>query len=163
MNPANEQLSKVTEESRIPMGMPQLMLEVPEIEGYVLHWFADRPGRIPKALRGGYEFVAPDEVMLNSTTLAGDVGVSGNTDLGSRVSVHAGTDEGGKGIRLYLMKLKHEWWEKDAALREEVSERIAETMRGGRTGAEKESAMDAGLRYQRMAQKDNIFTRKKRR
>lgn len=160
-NPANEAATRVTEESRVPMGLPQLQLEVPEIEGYVMHWFADRPGRVPRALRGGYEFVAPDEVQLNNSTLAGDTTVSGNTDLGSRVSVHAGTDERGNGIRLYLMKIKREWWEKDATLREETSERIADSLRGGRTGGEKDSAQDASLRY--VKRTENIFTRKKRR
>ena len=160
-NPANERELRVTDENRVPMGLPQLQLEVPAIEGYVLHWFADRPGRIARAQRGGFEFVSPDEVQVNNSSLADSVGVSGNTDLGSRVSVHGGTDEFGRGLRLYLMKIKQEWWEKDAALREETSEKIAETLRGGRVGAERESGGDAAYRYTKRT--ENIFTRKSKR
>jgi len=162
-NPANAVLDTVTDESRIPMGLPQLTLEVPNREGYVRHWFADRPGRIPRALRGGFTFVSSDDVRLNNSTIADDSTVSGNTDLGSKVSVHGGVDEHGRGIRLFLMEIKQEWWDKDMALREETSERIADSLRGGRTGAERETGTDAQLRYNRMAQTDNMFSRKKRR
>ena len=161
-NPANQLAIGVTDETRVPMGTPQQQLAVPEIEGYVCHWFADRPGRIPRAARGGFEFVSPDEIKLNSFTLAGNVEESGNTDLGNRVSILGGTDEGGRGMRLYLMKIKREWWERDAALREETSERIADTLRRGRTGAERETGGDAAMRYSRKSN-DNLFTRKTQR
>lgn len=161
LNPANEQPQRVTDESRVPMGMPQLTLEVPEIPGYKMHWFADRPGRIARALRGGYEFVSPDEIKLNNFSVADSIANSGNTDLGNRVSVYGGTDDKGSSVRLYLMKVKEEWWQKDMDLREETSERIVNTLRGGRVGAEKGSAQDAALRYTRGT--ENLFTRKRRR
>lgn len=151
---------RVTEENRIPMGLPALSLDVPKIDGYALHWFVDRPGRIPQALRAGWEFVVEGEVVINTDTIGGNPAESGNTDMGSRVSLHAGVDESGRGQRQYLMKQRQEWYDKDMALREEGSERIAESLRAGRVGdPEKGSPEDAARRYKTTPQ--NLFTRKK--
>lgn len=160
-NPANERRTTVDEDSRIPMSLPQLMLQVPEIEGYVMHWFADRPGRIPRAIQAGYEFVQPDEVKINNFGLASDLMQSGNTDLGTRVSVHGGTAENGGAERLYLMKVKKEWYDKDMELREQNSDRVVDTLRQGLTGADRERMTDASKRYAKNT--DNLFTKHKRR
>lgn len=159
-NPANIASKRITDETRVPMSLPQLMLEVPKIEGYVLHWFADRPGRISRATRGGYEFVDPSEVSVNNFGLAEDLLKDGNTDLGTRVSVLGGTDEKGGPERLYLMKVKQAWYDKDMALREEASERVVQALKHGTVGAEKERLDDARLRYARGT--DNIFNRKRK-
>ena len=163
LNPTIDAPIRVTDENRVPMGLPELSLAVPEIPGHQLHWFVDRPGRIPQALRAGWQFVVEGEVQLNTDTLAGSPGVSGNTDLGSRVSIHAGTDESGRGMRQYLMKQKDEWYQKDMALREEGSEQIAASLRAGRVGdSEKGSPEDAARRY-KGTPNDNLFTRRQRR
>ena len=157
-NPANS--SPVTDETRIPMSLPQLMLEVPEIPGYVMHWFADRPGRISRAIQGGYEFVNYDEVKLNNFGMAADLTQTGNTDLGSRVSVHGGTAENGGSERLYLMKVKKEWYDKDMELREQASDRIVQALKQGAVGADREKMADAAKRYARNT--DNLFTKKRK-
>ena len=157
VNPAN---SRVTEDNRIPMSLPQLMLQVPEIEGYVMHWFADRPGRISRALAAGYEFVQPDEVKINNFGLAADLMESGNTDLGTRVSVHGGRGENGGSERLYLMKVRQEWYDKDMTLREEASDKVVQALRQGLTGAEREKLGDAAKRYARDT--SNLFTKTRR-
>lgn len=154
-NPANAPM-EVTDENRISMSLPQLMLQVPEIEGYVMHWFADRPGRIPRALQAGYEFVKPDEVRLNNFGLASDLIESGNTDLGSRVSVHGGTNETGGAERLYLMKIKKEWYDKDMKLREEASDKIVDALREGMLGAK--TMEDAAKRYTKNT--ENLFIKR---
>lgn len=159
LNPANVLPTRVTDETRVPMTLPQLTLEVPKIPGYELHWFLDRPGRVNQALRAGWVFVDPNETQLNNSSFADSVGVSGNTDLGNRVSVHGGTDDRGSALRQYLMKIKEEWYQKDMQLREETSERIAETLRAGRVGAERGSPEDAARRYVRNT--ENIFSRRK--
>lgn len=159
-NPANEPRKGVDDATRIPMGLPQMMLEVPEIEGYIMHWFADRPGRISRAVNAGYEFVHPDEVRINNFGLASSVLESGNTDLGTRVSVHGSVAENGGSERLYLMKIKKEWYEKDMELREQHSDRVVNTLRNGLTGAEKEKMADQHRRYARNT--DNIFTKRKK-
>lgn len=162
LNPSIAAPIAVTDENRIPMGLPELSLAVPKIEGFQLHWFLDRPGRISAALRAGWVFVLDNEVHLNSDTIGGQQGVSGNTDLGSRVSIHGGVDEQGKGTRMYLMKQKQEWYDKDMALREERSEEIAAALRAGRAGSpEKGSPEDAARRYKTTP--DNLFTKTRKR
>lgn len=153
-NPANIPAITVTDDTRVPMSAPDMKLTVPAIEGFVLHWFADRPGRIPRAMAAGYTFVDPSEVKIRNFGFAEDLVTSGNTDLGSKVSVHGGTDDAGKAERLYLMKIKQEWYDKDTALREETSDKIVASLRGGKLGSEKEAL---ARRYVRT---DDIFTRK---
>lgn len=159
-NPANDS-TPVTDDNRISMALPALTLEVPEIPGYVMHWFADRPGRVSRALRGGYEFVDPDEVRINNFGLADDLNSTGNTDMGSRISVHGGTDEKGASQRLYLMKIKKEWYDRDMTLREEASDRVVESLRAGKQEVGRGTQADAAQRYVRNT--DNLFTRNKRR
>jgi len=156
-NPANSTTS-VTDETRVPMALPQLMLEVPPIPGYQMHWFADRPGRIPRAIQGGYEFVDPAEVRINNFGLAADLTQTGNTDLGNRVSVHGGVAENGGAERLYLMKIKQEWYDKDMELRELASDRTVQALRQGSVGADREKMANAAKRYAKNT--DNLFTKK---
>lgn len=158
-NPSNSPL--VTDDNRIPMSLPQLMLGVPEIPGFVMHWFADRPGRISRAQAAGYVYVDPDEVRINNFALADELTKTGNTDMGTRVSIHGGTAENGGSERLYLMKIKQEWYDKDMALREEASDRVVEVLRHGLTGSERERITDATKRYAKNT--DNLFTKHKRR
>ena len=160
-NPANIQSLSVTDETRIPMSLPQLMLQVPDIEGYVLFWFADRPGRISRAVAAGYEFVQPEEVRINNFGLASDLTQTGNTDMGTRVSVHGGVSEQGGAERLYLMKIRQEWYDKDMQLREEASDRQVQALRSGLTGSEREKMVDASKRYAKNT--DNLFTKKSNR
>lgn len=160
-NPANERPLQVTEATRVPMSLPHMMLSVPEIEGYVMHWFADRPGRIPRAVSAGYEFVNQEEVVLNNFGFAEDLSKSGTSDMGSRVSVHGGVAENGGSERLYLMKIKKEWYDKDMGLREEASDRTVQALKQGTVGADREKLADAAQRYSKNT--DNLFTKHKKR
>lgn len=159
-NPANIPSVRVTEETRVSMSLPRLMLQVPPIEGYVMHWFADRPGRVSRAMAGGYEFVTPDEVAVNNFGLAADLGDSGSTDLGTRISVHGGTSESGGSERMYLMKIRQEWYDRDMELREQASDRVVQALRTGQVGGEG-ALNDARKRYAKNT--DNLFTKHKRR
>ena len=69
---------------RIPMSVPQLKLEAPEIPGVHCHWMLGTPQRLNQAQRAGYVFVEPDEVEINYRGLADDPGIGGNTDMGMR-------------------------------------------------------------------------------
>lgn len=157
-NPSNSQTLKVTDDTRISMSVPRMMLEVPPIEGYVMHWFADRPGRINRAMQAGYEFVNRDEVQLNNMGLASDMTVDGNTDLGTRISIHGGVTDNGSSERMYLMKIKKEWYNKDMDLREQSADRIVQTLKTGSIGAD--HARDPAQRYAKGV--ENLFTRKKK-
>lgn len=130
-NPANPTATRVTEATRRPMSLPQLSLQVPDIPGYYLYWFLD--SQIDQALQAGYEFVEQEEVALNNRGVANDQTQDGNDDLGSRVSRVAGQSAGGtvQAQRLYLMKLRQEWRDKDVAALGERNEAIAAALRGG--------------------------------
>lgn len=130
-NPANSVEKTTADRQRVPMSLPMQKLAVPDIPGYHLHWMNGTPARIGQALKAGYEFVDPDEVNIANFGLADDASKSGNSDMGSRVSVGSGTDEKGGEARLYLMKIKEEWWQEDQKRLESRNEQIAATIRGG--------------------------------
>ena len=137
------------ERKRIPMSTPVQKLATPEIPGYHLHWFRSEPSRLERALDGGYEFVDEREMKLNNVSLGTDSAVSGNTDMGSRVSVVSGGELGkdGQPGRLILMKIKQEWYDEDQALLEARNTQVRDTLLGGMIGAEKDRAGDSQHRY----------------
>lgn len=149
LNPATRSERKDSERKRIPMSVPVQRLEAPEIPGYHLHWFLGTPERIQRAIDGGYEFVDERDIKINNVTLGGDSAVSGNTDMGSRVSVVSGQEVGkdGQPTRLILMKIKQEWYEEDQRLVEKRNDEVAAALRGGHLGEERENPQDARHRY----------------
>lgn len=145
-------LPTVTEQTRVPFSVPVARLAVPEIPGYHLHWFNGTPERVQRAQQGGYVFVEEHEVHLNNRLLGGDTAESGNTDMGSRVSVVSGGEVDGTGqpARMYLMKIKEEWWQADqAALTAEGSrlDNVRKSLLSGAVGSEKQSAEDRSQTY----------------
>lgn len=164
-NPA-ERPGGSRERKRIPMSVPVQRLAVPEIPGWHLHWFLNTRDRIQRALQAGYVFVSWDEVELNNLDIGGDSAASGNTDMGSNVSIVSGGEVGtdGQVSRLVLMKLRQEHWNEDQARIEDHHEQIAQAIRGGQVGAGKvagENARDIATRYTKAT--DNLFTRKPKR
>lgn len=125
-NPANATVEPAgNRRTRIPMSVPFRKLEAPEIPGYHTHWARDSD--IPRFVQAWYEFVAPEDfpggqLVLNQKNPAMDTEMSGNTDLGNRISVAAGRGSNGQPERLYLMKLKEEYWLED---REKIDTRNA--------------------------------------
>lgn len=148
INPATAGKSNA-ERKRIPMSVPVQRLEAPDMPGYHLHWFTGSPERIQRALDGGYEFVDSRELKINNVSLGGDSAVSGNTDMGSRVSIVSGQEVGkdGQPVRLILMKIKQEWYEEDQKLVEGRNEQVAAALRGGLLGVEKDGKGDTVHRY----------------
>ncbi len=154
-NPANVQ-GVITEKNRIPFSTPMQKLEVPPgtCPGYHLHWFNGDSIRIQRALQAGYEFVTQDEVQLNDTALGGDGLKSGSTDMGSKVSRVCGGGDiapDGQPNRLYLMKIKQEWWIEDQKQVQKRNAAIAEALTAGTTGVgdsrTRENSTDARQRY----------------
>jgi hypothetical protein len=154
-NPANsgEQVLKaaVAERKRIPMSIPKAKLSVPEIPGYHLHWINDYAGRVAQAIQGGYDFVDESEGLVNSFSLGTASDLSGNSDLGTRVSVVVGKNEDGSPLRAYLMKIKEEWFQEDQAVGQERVNAVDQQIRRGQVGADKEGAADRVQRYVRTA------------
>jgi len=132
-NPANTAGRTAAERKRIPMSVPVQRLEVPEIPGYHLYWFRGDAARIQRALQAGYEFVDEQETQTNAVALGSDSAASGNTDMGSRVSVIAGDEIGfdGQPTRLILMKIRQELHEEDMAITAQANEKVAASLRGG--------------------------------
>lgn len=162
LNPAgvgNAPQTRVTEATRIPMSTPNAKLAVPEIPGYYLYWH--RGANVPRALQAGYTFVSDDEVTVEQKGIANDPAVSGNTDLGTRVSVIAGGTVSETDLspeRLYLMKLPLDWHLQDMAKQEASNEHIARALRGGIIGADQDP--DRNKRYMKAGQ--DLFYPKKR-
>lgn len=165
-NPANVPGKTSAERQRISMSTPVQKLEVPPIPGFHLHWFRSwEPGRIQRAQRAGYEFVSWDEVELNNTDFGGESAASGNTDLGSGVSLVTGDglDQSGQPARLVLMKIKEEFWLADQKIVAERNEKIASAIRDGGVGAGqgRENPADVTKRYTKDISK-HLFTPKNR-
>lgn len=131
-NPANEPEKSKVQRKRVPMSIPHLKLAVPEIPGYHCHWMRGSPDRIQQALDGGYEFASNDDINIINTGFANSSDDSGNTDMGTRVSNVAGggMESSGQPLRLYLMKIREEWWLEDQEVIARRSEMIAEKIRG---------------------------------
>lgn len=149
LNPANKATKTDAERKRVPMSVPVQRLEVPEIPGFHLHWFLSTPARLQRALDGGYEFVDSRDIRINNVSLGGNSAQSGNTDMGSRVSVVSGQEIGqdGQPARLILMKIRQEWYEEDQKLVDGRNEQVAAALRGGHLGEEKEFSGEARHRY----------------
>ena len=155
-NPASGQEETVQERRRIPLSVPQRKLQVPAIPGYHLRWLRGI-GRAQQAIQAGFEFVSPDEVSLNSIGPGGDAQHSGNTDMGSRVSVVEGGEiEGGQAVRMYLMKQKMEFYLEDKQILEKINDKTADNLTAayrtgtvgiGQPGAPRLDASDAGKQY----------------
>lgn len=129
-NPANEGGVAGRRRQRIPLSVPRRKLEASPIPGFVLYWFKE--SNIEIALQAGYEFVDNREVIINQTVEANSSDNSGNTDLGSRVSV-IGDRVGERGVpeRLVLMKIPEDWWREDRKLLDNENAAILNTIFGG--------------------------------
>ena len=131
------------------MSVPVQKLSAPEIPGYHLHWFLSNADRLQRAMDGGYEFVDEREAKINPVGLGGDSAISGNTDMGSRVSVVSGQEIGkdGQPTRLVLMKIRQEWWDEDQLLVEARNTQVRDSLLGGMIGAEQDRPGDSQHRY----------------
>ncbi len=138
VNPANGTTIKEIPKDFKPMTTGTLRLEVPQRDGYHRYWFRGDPGRLARARKAYYTFVDPDDVDINNFDLAGDITGTGNTDLGTRVSVVTGDDitHGGQPNRLYLMECPIELYEESQRILAERNEDVASALRGGKMGVD---------------------------
>ena len=159
-NPASD-LAAVPKKIK-PMSLPMLTLEVPERPGYNRHWFRGEAGRLSRALEAGYTFVEPSAVSLNNFDLAGDLDSSGNTDLGTRVSVFDkdATDAQGQPRRLYLMECPQEYYAQSMKYLEDKNDAFAAAMQAGIVGGQPQDPRDSNSRYVKTSLPD-LFTRKR--
>lgn len=157
-----EETKTTAERKRIPMSIPQRKLEVPELPGYHLHWFLE--GRVPRALQGGYEFVDIQEIGgLNQHGVANDSTLSGNSSLGSRVTVVSGEGQSGSAPdTLVMMKIKEEWYLEDQKILEARNNQIIEAIRQRQfIPKDGESAADQDKRYVKQSAFETHTTRRR--
>ena len=154
INPTIPVFNKETkqERKRIPMSVPRQKLSVPPVPGYRLFWVMGTPEKMMQAEQGGYEYVSADEACLTNFDFGGNTYLDGNTDLGTRVSVIAGREIGydNQPIRLYLMKIKQEWYEEDMKLKEASTDSTLAAIKGGYQG----DNVDPQSRY--VSQRSNL-------
>jgi hypothetical protein len=129
---------------RIPMSVPQQRLEVQTIPGWRLYWFKEE--NVARAYCDShYEFVTNEEVALNRISIAGSPRDSGNTDLGSGVSIIGGTTQSGAPQRLVLMKLPTEFFKEDQqVLMQKSVERLSGVFEGEKIFGDDGEINDAG-------------------
>jgi hypothetical protein len=129
-NPANNQAAEQRRPRgpRIPMSTVRQRLQVPDIPGYRLYWFKDE--NIPAAMDAYYEFVKRDEITMNPIGIGASSSDSGNTDMGTNVSIIAGQNAAGQPVRLNLMKLKREYYDEDQRLIEQSNAKRLEGIFG---------------------------------
>lgn len=142
---------------RIPMSVPVRKMEVPPMEGFHLHWFLE--SNVARAIDGGYEHVNNHEVVLNQSNVGSDTSLSGNTDLGTRVSLVAGINDLGHPMRQYLMKIPEEWYNEDQKVLEKRNASIMEQIfKGSRImGDEQVSRKDREQMY--VKEEESLFQR----
>ena len=147
-SPGPAEAAKSASRVRIPMSVPRLKLQVPEIPGYHTHWFMEE--NIFLAQQAFYEFVKIDEIPVNQFNPATSLGISGSADMGTNVCI-VGNKIGalGRPEMQYLMKLKLEYWGEDQKKLEEVNAaKLGQIFKGERImGEEKAGAGDRGLSY----------------
>ncbi len=160
-NPANDKL-EVPSDFR-PMNSATLRLEVPSKDGFHRHWFRSDPNRIKRALQAGYRYVDPSEVNINNFDLGGDAKESGNSDLGTRVSVPSGDDldSSGQPGRLYLMECPNHLYELNAKELEDRNASVAEALRGGKIGEDGQPLRDLSTKTRKVSA--DLFTPNKTR
>lgn len=150
-----------------PMTSAVMRLEVPEKDGFHRHWFRGTGERLARAQQAGYVFVDPKDVQVNNFDLGGNSAESGNTDLGSRVSVVSGDDADASGQpgRMYLMECPDHLYEYAQGILEQRNESVAEALRGGKlgTGYDGETQIDSQNRYVKGKSPDLFTPRKNRR
>src|SRR5262245_16565657 len=98
--------------NRRPFGVAQAKLNFPPARpGFAQRVFNDTPGRIQRAIEGGYSHrKAPD---------------------GKPYSAVVGVNQDGSGMVGYLMEIPREWYDEDQREKQKVNDRIDESIKRG--------------------------------
>ena len=150
-NPANELEVGLIPAGYQPMSQGVKKLDVPAKDEFHRRCFREDPSRIDRAQQAGYRFVSDEDVQVTNTDLGGDASRSGNSDLGSRVSVISGDnlERDGQPGRMYLMECPMHLYNMSRGLVDKRNESIADAITGGLLGAgnEGETRQDEHNRY----------------
>jgi hypothetical protein len=117
---------KKDRKKRVPLGAQRIKGVVANQDpNYHYHWISDVPGRIGRALEGGYELVPKESVDVGSHN-------NTNTNLGSMVSQYAGRDESGQAYNRYLMRIRKEWYDDDQCKKQSDVDNVDRAIRAGK-------------------------------
>jgi hypothetical protein len=123
---------------RVPFGGIRLKLQLSEPDvlefkkrGKVPHWFNDDPGRLERALGGGYTFVKPEHATsLGQGALHQD---GSDSESGARVSIVVNRSE--PVTRAYLMEISEKFYKQDQAEKEGRNQLVDDALALGGKGA----------------------------
>lgn len=96
---------------RKPFGSHVQKLSYPERPGFHRHWFNDTPGRISRALEGGYKHVQDRD--------------------GKNVSRIVGAAPTGGGMNAFLMEIPNQYWLEDQAAKNKARDEIDAKIKRG--------------------------------
>lgn len=150
-SPADPAPVRVTEPDYPSMDVPEQKLAVPDVPGFYLYWHLGKSVR--KALRAGYQHVKDEELEVEQKGVANAAAETGNTDMGTNISIVAGgtvDDDDPEPARLYLMKLPLWIHERNNQKKASINESIAQAIRSGSVGSE--SDPDRNKRYMKKGQ-----------
>ena len=129
--------------ARVPFGGFRLKLQLSDedMKGFkerkmVTHWFNDDPGRIERALGGGYKFVDPEHASsLGQGALHRD---GSDPESGARVSIVVNRSE--PITRAYLMEIKEKFYKEDQRAKETVNQKVDDALAlGGKSPSDLEN------------------------
>jgi hypothetical protein len=111
---------------RVPLGVPRMKLTAHNIpEGKQARWINDKPGRLDNALRGSYNFLNKDGIVIGTGY------EDENKDMGSRVSRVVGKEDDGTPITAYLMVIDKDIYEADQAEKMKEIDKVDIAIRKG--------------------------------
>jgi hypothetical protein len=123
---------------RVPFGGIRLKLQLSEADNKafkarkkVPHWFNDDPGRLERALGGGYTFVKPEHATsLGQGALHQD---GSDPESNARVSIVVNRSE--PVTRAYLMEISEKFYKQDQAEKEKRNRLVDDALALGGKGA----------------------------
>lgn len=113
---------------RIPLGVAELKLEVPEAANdpdHVYRWINDKPGRLQRAIAGGWEYVEDHAMQIGTGS------TTRNSEQDSRISQIVGKNENGFPLYAYLMRIKREWYDEDQSVKQAAIDEVQKTIERG--------------------------------
>ena len=125
--------------SRVPFGGIRLKTQLSDadMKGFkerkmVTHWFNDDPGRIERALGGGYNFVKPEHAKsLGQGALHRD-----GKDPQSNARVRITANRSDPVTYAYLMEIKKKFWDADQVAKETKNAKVDDALAlGGNIGS----------------------------
>jgi len=128
---------------RVPFGGIRLKLQLSDkdIKAFkdrkmVTRWFNDDPGRIERALGGGYNYVKPE----NATSLGQGALHRQGRDIQSQARISIVVNRSEPVTRAYLMEIKEEFHAEDQAKKELRNQKVDDALAlGGKTKSDLEN------------------------